>query len=166
MSLPPAAGAASRAPAVVRRRLVGANSSPSITGQEERRGKVHHLLGNNPAQWRRDVRTFDKVRYDAVYPGIDLIYYGNQSQLEFDFLVAAGADPSAIQLEFTGAERTELNEGGDMVLHTAAGALLQRRPVAYQEIAGARRPVECATASSARIASSSRSALMTTPIPS
>src|SRR5205085_3286173 len=76
-----------------------------------------------------------------VYPGIDLTYYGNHRQLEYDFTVAPGVDPGAIRLAFAGADRIRVDASGDLVLHTAAGDVRQHRPHVYQEINGARRPV-------------------------
>ncbi|MEP7337651.1 MAG: hypothetical protein ABI977_07880, partial [Acidobacteriota bacterium] len=90
--------------ATLRMKLVGANQRPRITGAEELPGKTNYFLGNDPNQWRKDVPTFGKVKYEAVYPGIDLMYYGNQQQLEYDFIVAPGADPNRIRLSFAGAE--------------------------------------------------------------
>ena len=81
------------------------------------------------------------MRYVDVYPGVDLVYYGRPRQLEYDFVLAPGADPSQIALTFDGAERVEIDAGGDLVLHTGAGELRQPRPVVYQEIDGARRSV-------------------------
>jgi hypothetical protein len=85
---------------------------------------------------------YERVRYEAIYPGIDLLYYGNDRQLEYDFVVAAGADPDRIQLTFTGADRLAINAAGELVLHTAAGALAQPKPIVYQEVDGVRRAIE------------------------
>jgi hypothetical protein len=105
-------------------------------------GKVHDFRGNDPRQWRSNVATFAKVRYQQVYPGVDLVYYGNQRQLEFDFVVAPGADPAIIAFDFDGIERLELDARGDLVLQAADGPLLRlHRPVVYQEIDGVRRAV-------------------------
>ncbi len=83
-------------PAVLRMKLVGANPDAKVTGSEELPGKVNYFIGNDPKKWRTDVPTFAKVSYENVYPGVDLIYYGNQGQLEYDFVLAPGADPKAI----------------------------------------------------------------------
>ena len=109
------------ASAVLRLQLVGANPAPEVTGVEELSGKVNYFLGNDPTQWRTNVPTYAKVQYRAIYPGIDLIYYGNQRQLEYDFLVAPGADPKIITLAFEGADQLEINDQGALVLHTPAG---------------------------------------------
>ena len=94
------------APEVVRLRLLGANAYAAVAGADELPGKVNYLLGNDPQKWRTNVPTYAKVKYSNVYPGIDLVYYGNQGgQLEYDFVVAPGADPRANRLEIVGAVR-------------------------------------------------------------
>src|SRR5207302_8150820 len=128
-------------PVVVRMSLVGAAPKPLVSGLEELPGKVNYLIGK-PAKWRTNVPTHAKVLYRAVYPGIDLVYYGNQRQLEYDFVVSPGADPERIVLGFQGAERLEINAEGELVLHAAGGAIHQRVPVIYQEIDGVRTKIE------------------------
>jgi hypothetical protein len=82
------------------------------------------------------------VKYEAVYPGVDLIYYGNQQQLEYDFVVAAGADPKAIRLSFQGARKLRLDEHGNLVLEARHGQVRLERPQVYQEAKGERRAIE------------------------
>jgi len=85
---------------VLRMRLVGANANAAVTGAGELPGKTNYFLGNDPKKWRTNVPTYAQVKYQGVYPGVDLVYYGNQGgQLEYDFVVAPGADPSAIVLD-------------------------------------------------------------------
>src|SRR2546426_8563411 len=129
-------------PVVVRMSLVGAAPKPPVSGLDELPGKANYLIGKDPAKWRTNVPTYAKVHYRAVYPGIDLVYYGNQRQLEYDFVVAPGADPERIVLGFEGAERLEINAEGELVLHAAGGAIRQRVPVIYQEIEGVRTEIE------------------------
>ena len=124
--------------AVVRLKLVGANPAPLAAGQEELPGKVNYFIGNDPAKWRTNVPTYARVKYREVYRGVDLVYYGNQRQLEHDFVVAPGAGPEQIRMAVEGAERVEL-DSGDLVLHAAGGDVRLRAPVAYQEVDGARR---------------------------
>ena len=90
--------------AVLRLQLAGASPSPAVEGADPLPGVSNYLLGNDPAEWRTGVRTYSKVKYRDVYPGVDLVYYGNPHQLEFDFIVAPGASPENIQLDFSGAE--------------------------------------------------------------
>jgi hypothetical protein len=89
--------------ATLRMKLVGANEQPRISGLDEQVGRSNYFLGNDPGQWKTDVPNYGKVRYESVYPGVDMIYYGNQRQLEYDFVVAPGADPKRIRLSFAGA---------------------------------------------------------------
>jgi hypothetical protein len=126
---------------ILRMRLVGANRAPKISGVDELPGKSNYFIGNDPAKWRTNVPAYAKVNYQQVYPGVDLVYHGTQGKLEYDFVVAPGADPGVIRLSFEGAERLELDAQGDLVLRTAAGELRQHRPVVYQEVAGARHAV-------------------------
>ncbi len=119
----------------------GADPKAEVQGEELLPGKSHYFVGNDPAEWRVGVSSYARVRYRNVYPGIDIVYYGNQRRLEYDFVVAPGADPRAIRLGFAGADRIEVDSEGELVLHTAAGAVRQRKPFLYQEIDGVRRPV-------------------------
>jgi hypothetical protein len=122
----------------LRLRLVGGSTRAKVTGIEKQRGIVNYLIGNDPKQWRTHIPTFAKVKYERVYPGVDLVYHGTQGSLEYDFEVAPGADPSQIRLSATGAEKVELSPTGDLLLHTPAGTLTQHKPVAYQQIDGRR----------------------------
>jgi hypothetical protein len=123
-----------------RMKLVGANPRPHVVGQEELTARTNYLIGSVPQQWLTNVASFAKVRYAEVYRGIDLVYYGNQRQLEYDFVVAPNADAGEIELKFAGAKRIKL-DGGELVLETEAGEMRQRAPVAYQEVNGERREV-------------------------
>src|SRR5439155_13167634 len=105
--------------------LVGAHANPGIAGLDEQPGKTNYLIGNDPSQWHTDVANYGRVAYSDVYPDIKLVYYGNQRQLEYDFQVAAGADPEAIRLEFTGTQGMELDAQGNLVLHTAGGDVIE-----------------------------------------
>jgi hypothetical protein len=129
--------------ATVRMKLVGANPSPKMAGEAALPGKINYLIGNNPAKWRTNIPTFGKVRYEAVYPGIDLVYYGNQQQMEYDFIVAPGADPNQILVDVraTGRSPLQIADNGDLVLATDGGDVRMKKPVIYQDIAGIRVPV-------------------------
>ncbi len=126
----------------LRMRLVGANRAPQVEGLDQLHGHSNYFLGNDPREWRTNVANYAKVLYREAYPGIDLIYYGNQRQLEYDFVVYPGADPKAIRLAYRGARRMRLDRSGDLVLSTAGGELFQHKPVVYQEVSGSRRTVE------------------------
>jgi hypothetical protein len=133
---------ASAKSAVLRMSIVGAAPKPLVSGLDELPGKANYFIGNDRAKWRTSVPTYAKVHYRDVYPGIDLLYYGNQRQLEYDFVVARGADPKKIVLGFQGAERLEIDAQGELVLHAAGGAIHQRKPFIYQEIDGVRREID------------------------
>ena len=126
---------------VVRMALDGANADSQILGTDPLPGKSNYLMGNDPSKWHRNVPQFAQVRYDNVYPGIDLVYYGNQGRVEYDFKVAPGADPKQIVLRFRGSEKIELTSSGDLVLATASGDVHLEAPRVYQEIGEVRRPV-------------------------
>src|SRR5260221_6873528 len=125
----------------LRMSLVGAAPKPHVSGLEKQPAKANYFIGKDPAKWRTNVPTFAKVYYQNVYPGIDLVYYGNQRQLEYDFVVATGADPQKIVLDFRGADKLEINSQGELVLHAAGGEILQRKPVIYQQINGVRQEI-------------------------
>ena len=117
---------------VVRMKLEGANPSPAIDGMEQLPGIVNYFIGNDPAKWRTKIPTYAKVQYKEAYPGIDLAYYGNQGKLEYDFIVAPGADPNQIKLAFEGASEIMVADGGDLLLTTALGEVRLQKPIVYQ----------------------------------
>ena len=124
----------------VRMRLIDSARPRAIEGADPLPGRVNYLRGSDPARWRRGIPTFGRIRYSGVYRGIDLVYYGNARQLEYDFVVAPGANPRSIRLEFAGAKSLKLRDD-ELILETAGGDLRFRKPAAYQQKAGAREPV-------------------------
>ncbi|MGA7289069.1 MAG: SBBP repeat-containing protein, partial [Terriglobales bacterium] len=128
-----AAKARRAAGSVIRMRLIGANASARVSGGAPMPGRTSYFIGNNPAKWHRDVPQFGRVEYASVYRGVDLVYYGNQGQLEYDFRVAPGADPGQIALNFQGATPHILDgESGDLVLTTGSGEVRFHAPRIYQ----------------------------------
>jgi hypothetical protein len=127
--------------AVLRMTFAGGNPARQAVGDDELPGRVNYFIGNDPTKWRTNVPTYGRVRYRDIYPGIDLSYFGTQRQLEYDLVVGPGANPARIALGFKGADRIELDPQGDLVLHTAAGWIRQRKPLIYQEIDGVRREI-------------------------
>jgi hypothetical protein len=127
---------------LIQMQLVGANSGPAMTGVEELPGKVNYLLGNDPSKWHTGVPLYSQVRTEQVYPGVDLLFHGDQKQLEYDFVVAPGADPSKIAFRIRGAARVEIDAQGDLVLHAADSEFLMHKPIIYQTIASERRTIE------------------------
>src|SRR5688572_10998035 len=91
---------------VLRLKMLGANAAPQVEGQEELPGKIHYFTGNDPAKWRRNIPTYKRAYFKDVYPGIDVVYYGKQHELEYDFVVAAGANPKLIRFTVEGADQT------------------------------------------------------------
>jgi hypothetical protein len=130
-----------QAPSVVQMKLVGANTAAKATGLDRQPGISNYFLGNDPSQWHTNVPNFARMQYQGVYPGVDLIYYGNQSQLEYDFRVAPGANPANIQLRFAGAQSMSLDGAGNLVLRTPGGNVAEHAPVLYQQIYGVRHAV-------------------------
>lgn len=127
---------------VLRMKLAGANPQARMEGDGRLPGQVHYFLGNDPNAWRTHLPTFRQVRCHDVYPGIDLVYYGSQEKLEYDMVVAPGARPASIALDFPGVRRLRIEPDGALALETAGGAVRQSPPRAYQEAEGGRRTVE------------------------
>lgn len=124
-------------------KLAGANPNANVTGADLLPGKSSYFLGNDPAKWRHGIPQFARVRYENVYPGINLVFYGNQGRLEYDFQVAPGSDPAQAELEFNGAKKLALKDGALIIESESAGSSLQlQAPRVYQEIAGRQQPVE------------------------
>jgi uncharacterized protein (TIGR03437 family) len=122
--------------------FLGARQPREVAGIDRLPGVVSYLHGNDPRQWRTGVPTFAKVRYRLLYPGIDLMYYGNRGRLEYDFVVAPGADPSAVQLRFRGDVSVKLDPDGGLEIASGANELRFQKPYAYQEVHGRRRSIE------------------------
>ena len=129
--------------APVRMRAVGANGSAPVEPLGAQASKSNYFIGNRPEKWHTNVANYAKVRYRDVYPGVDLIYYGNQRQVEYDFVVRPGAGAADILLDFEGAAKPTLERSGDLVMQTAGGELRWHKPVAYQEVSGKRQLVAC-----------------------
>jgi uncharacterized protein (TIGR03437 family) len=114
-------------------KLVGANTAAKLTGEEKLPGKSNYFIGNDPLKWRTNVPNYARVRYRQVYPGVDVVYYGNQQQLEYDFVVAPGADPHSVRLAFDGADSLEVDEQGDLLLWAGGSTLRMKKPLVYQQ---------------------------------
>jgi hypothetical protein len=121
--------------------LEGADPSAIITPEQAGQQNVHYLLGIDPSKWRTNVPTFGRIRYKAIYPGVDLAFYGNQTQLEYDFIVAPRADPRAIKMVVRGADEFSLDESGGLLVRIRQRTVRLSAPVAYQIINGLRREV-------------------------
>ena len=127
---------------VLRMGFEGANFQARVSGTEPLPGKANYFVGNEPEKWHTGIPTFAQVKYAQIYPGVDLVFYGNQRKLEYDFVVAPGADPNQIALCFKGARKLRINSSGDLILRMARGQVALQRPVFYQLVNGERRGVE------------------------
>jgi len=117
----------------VRMNLLGTNHEAPVSGVGELAGKMNYFIGENPATWHTNVPTYRQVKYGGIYPGVDLIYYGNQGQLEYDFEISPWADPGSIAIRFDGGP-FKIDSTGDLVLRTTGREVRFRRPVAYQSV--------------------------------
>ena len=122
-------------------KLAGGSPNASLSAADPLPGKSNYFIGNDPASWRMGVPQFARVRYENVYPGINLVFYGNEGHLEYDFQVAPGSDPTQAELEFSGAKRLEL-EDGTLLIRGEYGSVRLNAPSVYQEIDGRKRAVE------------------------
>ncbi|HLB93023.1 MAG TPA: SBBP repeat-containing protein [Terriglobales bacterium] len=143
--------------AVLRMKMRHANPAARIIGMDELAGRTNYFIGNDPSKWRTNVPTYSRVKYQEIYSGIDLVYYGNQRQLEYDFIVSPGADPHLIALDIVGAKRIRQDAHGDLVFEMELGPATARTkdakikasdseirwhsPVVYQEKNGARQQI-------------------------
>jgi len=125
----------------LRIQLVGARIAPNLVGLGHLPGTSNYFIGNDPNKWHTAVPTFSQVKYENVYPGIDLICYGNQGQLEHDFLVAPGADPRVVRLSIRGATKARIDSDGNLLLSIPGGTISLHRPRIYQDVGGTRQPV-------------------------
>ena len=122
--------------------LAGANAPARIKAETLLDGQVNYLRGSDPKQWLSGIPTFEQVRHTEAYPGIDVVYYGNQSRLEYDFVVAPGANPSDIALSFSHVDRLFVDQAGDLHLVSGRSELVQRKPVVYQQTGHGRQAVK------------------------
>jgi hypothetical protein len=129
----------------LRMMLVGSNPHPTLTGVNEVPAKTDYFVGRDARNWHRNVPSFAKVKYESVYPGIDMVYYGNQSQLEYDFIVAPGSDPRAIRLKMANASGTSkpaLAKDGDLAVPADRSEVRFHQPTIYQVRADGKHSVD------------------------
>src|SRR5439155_8438384 len=126
----------------VQMKIINGNPAPEIAGIDLLPGRSNYFIGNDPTKWKTDVPHYARVRYAEVYQGIDLIFHGNQRQLEYDFVVAPHSDPRRIRVAFDGALQLRIDRDGALIVRTNSGnEIRQHPPVIYQEVDGARRKV-------------------------
>jgi Tol biopolymer transport system component len=121
--------------------FLGANPAPQIAGARRGAGRINYMIGSDPARWRAGLTTYGEILYRDLWPGIDLVFRGENGELKYEFHLAPGADPREIRLAYRGAERLALGPDGELLIHTAFGVLSDSQPLSFQEIAGARVPV-------------------------
>ena len=127
--------------AAIRMRFEGANPEARITGAARLPTRVNYFTGSDPKNWHTDIPAYARVKYAGIYAGVDLVFYGNQRHLEYDFVVAPGADPKAIHLKIDGARKMRINSRGDLVLSVAQGEVELQKPVIYQNLNGEKREI-------------------------
>jgi len=128
--------------ASLRIHLLDGNNQSQIVGEGVMASKVNYFIGNDPHKWHKGVSEYARVSYKDVYPGVNLAYHGRENQLEFDFIVAPGANPGPIAVSFPGVRRLATDKSGNLVLSSSAGDLMLHKPIAYQEHDGLRQPVD------------------------
>ena len=126
---------------VLRMTWPGADQRVQPVGDELAAGTTNYLIGSDPSKWRRDVPSFARARYRGLYPAIDLVFYGNQERLEYDYIVAPGGNPRDIRLRFSGHDAVRIDAQGNLVIRAGTTNITQRAPVIYQEHDGIRRQI-------------------------
>lgn len=128
--------------AVVRFRPVGGRQNARVTGVDRLPGVSNYFCGDDPSKWRTNIPAYGRVRYENIYQGIDLFYYGNaEGRMEYDFVVAPGADPTTIRMAVEGADGLSIGANGDLLLSTSVGIIRQQAPYVYQTIGGVQRAI-------------------------
>lgn len=129
-------------PAVLKMKFVGGTPAPEVIAEDQLPGKSHYFIGSDPKNWRTNIPQFARSRYKDVYPGVDVVFYGNQKKLEFDFVVAAGRDPNSIQLAFEGAEKLTIDGQGNLQVKLGEEEVLFHKPYCYQGTKGKGREID------------------------
>lgn len=125
----------------VQMQFVNANAQARIHGDAEQSGKINYLIGNDPAQWRTGMAAFAQVRVEQLYPGVNLVYYGNQQRLEYDFTIAPHANSAQIVIQFTGVDKISVGPQDELILSIGKDEIRQPKPLLYQTVNGAREDI-------------------------
>lgn len=125
----------------LRLRMIGADPKAQVTGLDPLPSRSFYLEGKDPSNWRTNVPSYSRVQYTGIYSGVDLVFYGNQSQLEYDLMVAPGASLNQVRFEVSGADQVRLDENGDLILATSSGQVLLQKPLIYQQDGATRKPI-------------------------
>jgi hypothetical protein len=129
-------------PGVITMELEGANPSAPLAGLERQSGTINYFIGDDPKKWRTDIRSYAKAKYQGIYPGIDLVFYGTQRELEYDFVIAPGADPSRVRLRFSGQKQLAIERDGSLTVRGVGGEITLRKPHIYQEHHGHKQTID------------------------
>ena len=127
---------------LLKMKMEDANPDTEIIGEEKLEGRINYFIGNDSEKWVTDVPIYEKIRFQEIYKGIDLVYYGESRQLEHDFIVKPGADPELISLSFEGSEQVEIDDEGNLLIQTKIDKLRLLRPTVYQDINGNQQEIE------------------------
>jgi hypothetical protein len=119
-------------PAILRMKFKGGKTAPEIIGEDRLPGKSHYFIGNDPKNWCTNVPQYSRGRYKDVYPGVDVLFYGKQQKLEFDFIIEPGRDPNGIRLAFEGSKKLEIDGQGDLVARLGGAEVRLHKPFIYQ----------------------------------
>src|SRR5712691_1612535 len=125
-------GAVSLKPAALQLKILRASPNARVSAFGELPGRSNYFIGNDPTKWRTNIPNYSKVRYEGVYPGVDLVFYGSQGRLEYDFVLGAGVNPEVVSLGVEGAKKTRLSLSGDLILRVGGGEVVFQKPSAYQ----------------------------------
>jgi uncharacterized protein (TIGR03437 family) len=125
----------------IRMRFPGARSNAPARTLEPRSGRINYVMGRDPGKWRAGVLQYGRVRFEQVYPGVDVVYYGKGGKLEYDLIVSPGADPSNIRLQFDGVDRLSLSTEGSLNLVKGGAEMKLDKPVVYQATPNGRRAI-------------------------
>ncbi|MGA8023808.1 MAG: SBBP repeat-containing protein [Candidatus Acidiferrales bacterium] len=123
---------------ILRMRLDGANANATVSGVDRMPTKVNYFIGNDPKKWHTDVPAYSQVEYQGIYPGVDLLFYGNQRSLEYDFVVAPGANANQIVLDVQGASKLHVDAHGNLLMNVRGDGVELQKPIVYQHVNGER----------------------------
>lgn len=113
----------------IRMEILGARKDLAGVPEQEAAGRLNYLVGDDPSRWRRNVRCWERVRFDSVLGGVDVVYHGGGRSFEYDLVVAPETDIARLRISFTGADRLELDKSGELVLHSAGGETFNTDPL-------------------------------------
>lgn len=113
-------------------KIANPNRQSSLIGNGQQLHYLNFFNGDDPSKWKSHVPVFDSIRFENIYDGIDLIYYVKGMEIEYDFIVSPGADPSQIAIEYEGAKTVRIDKAGNLVLETEWGEIVESKPIVYQ----------------------------------